>query len=91
MKVKLSSVGMRAMLNSPGVQTAVDNAAQAVADNVPPIQAHDREVDVITDAFVTDRPVAGVTLAHAGGIGLEAKYGYLSKAAASAGLQVRAR
>ncbi|WWV91843.1 neck protein [Microbacterium phage phiMiGM15] len=87
-RVKLNSAGMLAALNQPGVRKAVTSAANSAASSIQGIQAHDGPVDVIVDEYQSDRPVAGITLAHAGGIGLQAEYGFLTEAAASAGLEV---
>lgn len=89
--IKLSSPGILAALNLPGVRKAVTAAANSAADSLGRVEAHDGPVDVVVDEYQSDRPVAGITLAHAAGLGLEAKYGFLSEAAASAGLDVRGR
>ncbi|GEB46940.1 hypothetical protein MTE01_28850 [Microbacterium testaceum] len=90
-RVKLDSAGMLAMLNSAGVRKAVTASANSAAASLVGIEAHDGPVEVIVDEYQTDRPVAGITLAHAGGIGLEGEYGYLTEAATGAGLQVGRR
>ncbi|WP_067201086.1 hypothetical protein [Microbacterium sp. XT11] len=87
-KVRINSAGIRAVLNSGKVRSAVNARAQAMASAIGSPMAHDGPVDVVVDSYTSDRPVAGVTLAHAAGIGLEAKYGYLTEAAASAGLEL---
>lgn len=91
MKIRLDRGGMRAMLQSDEVAAAVSDVADGVMANVdlPPQHAH--RVDVEVDTYTTDRAAAAVTLAHAGGLGIEAKYGVLARAASAAGLQVKRR
>jgi hypothetical protein len=87
-KITLSSAGMLAALNQPGIRDAVTSAAEGVANSLGGVMAHDGPVEVVVDEYQSDRPVAGVTLAHPGGIALEATYGYLTEGAAAAGLQI---
>ncbi|WDS51646.1 hypothetical protein SEA_BARNSTORMER_9 [Microbacterium phage Barnstormer] len=86
--LKLNNAGIVAVLNSGKVRAAVDSRARAVASGVGTVMAHDGPVPVEVDSYTSDRPVAGVTLAHPGGIGLEAEYGYLTDAAIGAGLEL---
>lgn len=91
-KLRLDSKGIGAMLKSAGVASVVESAAEATAANVGAITAHGGEtVPVEVTTGTTDRAVARVTLTHAAGLGLQAKYGTLTKAASAAGLQVRGR
>ena len=85
-KIVLSAAGMAAMLQSPGVQSAVDAAAESMAASLN-VQAHDGPAPITTDRFSAPYGDGrGVTIAHPGGIGLEAEHGYLMAAARSAGL-----
>lgn len=87
-KLKLDRAGMAAMLKSPPVAAEVKVLASEVAGRVS-FTSHDGPVPVKTSSYTTDRAAASVTIEHASGMGAEAKYGTLSKAAASVGLQVR--
>jgi hypothetical protein len=88
-KVKLDHVGMGAMLKSSEVRSAVLAVAEQVAGNVraaPEVVRHDAPVE--TRTYTTDRAAAAVSITHPGGLGMEAKHGTLTTAAAAAGLQV---
>lgn len=99
-RVELDEKGIAALLRSGGMRSAVDEAANAIAENVrnQDIKVGDRdggpyEVDLpvtVTDS-TTDRAKARVTLAHPAGLAVQAKHGSLTKAAAQAGLDVRER
>jgi hypothetical protein len=49
------------------------------------------EARVIVDDYTTDRAASAVTIAPPAGLPLQAKYGSLTKAAGSAGLEVTER
>lgn len=83
-KVTLDSAGMEEMLKSAPVAAAVMAEAEKVANAVradPNVLRHEMQDDVITGPLTTDRAVAYITIAHAGGMGMEAKHGTLSRAA----------
>ncbi|QDF14184.1 hypothetical protein SEA_GARDENSTATE_10 [Microbacterium phage GardenState] len=87
-KVKINGAGIRRILLSGKVRSAVASRADAMAGHLSGIQSHEGPVPIERDSYTSDRAVEGVTLAHASGIGLQAEYGYLHEAAAAAGLEV---
>lgn len=89
-KVKLDSKGILAVLQGAEVAKALDAVAEEVAGAIT-ATSHDGEVPVLVETHTTDRAKVFVTLAHPSGLGLEAKYGHLRKAAKGAGLTVKAR
>ena len=84
---KLDSAGVRQILNSPETKAMSLAAARQIADA---IQSRDG-VEVKVVESTTDRAGASVIIAHPGGLGMQAKHGYLTRAAASVGLTVRPR
>ena len=86
-KFKLDRAGVRAVLNSPEAQAMSLAAAKNVADAVRVRQG----VEVNVRPIKTDRAGAAVSLAHPSGLGLQAKYGTLTRAAAAVGLVVKPR
>lgn len=68
------------------VKPAIDELTAQVARNV---DAKGRKVD--TAGYTTDRAAGSVTIADPAGLGMQAKHGTLTKAAASLGLEVRAK
>lgn len=89
-KIRLDSPGMRAMLRSGEVQAAVD----ALADRVRSAAAADPAVaragaPVERESYKTDRAAAAVVIKHPAGLPIEAKHGTLTRAAGTAGLEVR--
>lgn len=92
--VRLDRGGIRAVLNSGDVGAAINGLAHQIASNVQAANqrvANDDELPVVVDEYTTDRTAASVTLAHPAGLAVQAKHGLLTKAAASAGLEVKAR
>lgn len=90
--VKLHSPGMREMLQSEPVASALASLAQSVAENARasgPYQRH--EVPVEVGSYTSDRAVATVSAKHAGALPIEAKHGTLTQAAKAAGLDVKER
>lgn len=85
------------ILNSAGVRAVIDSAAEQVADaargaggTVGAVEGGGEvEMPVAVESQTTDRARAVVSLAHPAGLAYEAKYGALTKAAASAGLEVK--
>jgi hypothetical protein len=88
-KVKLDSPGIAEILKSAEVASEVAEAAYSVADYADHTTQAGVEIPVEVDTYTTDRAAAGVTLAHPAGLGIEAKYGVLARAASAAGLEVR--
>lgn len=98
-KVRLDHAGIRALLNNAQVEAVTLEAANAVAENaraqgrrVGDRDGGPREIDMPVEVsmYHTDRPHAVVVLAHPAGDADQAKNGTLTKAAAQAGLDVRA-
>jgi hypothetical protein len=86
-RVEIDSVGILEILKSAPVAAAVHAEAEKVADNVRAnfhMIQHDVQDEVIIGDLTTDRAVTYVTIAHAAGMGMEAKHGVLSKAAGGA-------
>lgn len=86
-RVRLDSAGIAELLQSSGVRKVVDSAADAVADNArgaAEVQRHGMRV--LTDSGTSDRARAIVTIAHAGGLGVQGKHGTLTRAVSAAGL-----
>lgn len=92
-KIKLSSPGIRAAaLTSREVRAEVAAFADTMAGRLSGrVVAHDGPATITRDSYTSDRAVEGVTIAHPGGIGLEAEHGYLAAAARSVGLSVGGR
>lgn len=88
--VKIRRAGVIEVLKSDKVRKEITSIAEAVADNVrsdEPIVRHNAEVKV--EDYTTDRAASAVLIKHPVGMGIQAKYGTLTKAARSQGLQVR--
>ncbi|SCL33015.1 hypothetical protein GA0070616_4613 [Micromonospora nigra] len=92
MKVRIDYDGVREILKSAGVGALIDGATSAVAAQAATHQSVVRHrMPVESDRYQTDREAGAVTIAHAGGLAVEAKYGALAQAAASVGLEVTER
>lgn len=94
--VRLDPVGLRQIARSSGMQDAIDEAGEAVADNVRSMRIRVQHIPGDIDLPVTNEPgslddqaASFVTLAHPSGEAVQAKHGALSKAAAQAGLDFR--
>lgn len=90
-KLRLDSPGILEVLKSADVASLVADTADSVASNVSETVRSGEPLPVKVATYTTDRAAAGVTLAHPAGLGMEAKHGSLSKAAAAAGLEVRSK
>lgn len=89
-RIRLDHPGMAEMLRSGEVADAVSGLAESVAGHARADAAITRHgADVVVADYTTDRAATSVTIAHAAGIGIEAKHGPLTRAAGAAGLQVR--
>jgi len=86
-RVELDEAGVRELLTRRQTGDAVNAAAKAVAAKITPPPGH----RVVTDAYTTDRAAAGVALVGPQADGQEAKNGYITRAAAAVGLEVRRR
>lgn len=80
------------MLKGQGVRSAISSVAEAVgsaARQNPGVSKHSAEIKV--EDYTTDRAASAVLIKHPIGMGIQAKYGALTQAAASQGLQVRSK
>lgn len=87
-RVKLDHAGMAALLKSQGVKEVVSGYADSVAGYAavaPEVVRHSMDVSV-TDRQSAARVRSVVTIRHPGGLGVQAKYGTLTRAIAAAGL-----
>jgi hypothetical protein len=81
---------MSMMLKQSEVRSAISDVAQAVANTARSnegVAKHDAEIKV--EDYTTDRAASAVLIKHPIGMGIQAKYGALTQAAASQGLQVK--
>jgi len=86
-KLELDSAGIREVLKSDGVREMVDGVAEDVRARtrakLPP------GTPVQIRKYTTDRGAASVTIAHARGMGWQARDGVLTRSAQEAGAEVR--
>lgn len=83
-KLKLDHAGIAAMLKSHEVAQLVHAEAERIAAELRTdgdVVRHEMQGDVIVTDYVTDRAASAVTLAHPGGLGMEAKHASLTRAA----------
>lgn len=98
-RVRLDSDGIGAVLRSSevsGMVRVLGERVAAAARAEDSVSRHGAEVVVAEytaqgGRLRSPRPAVAVTVKHPGGLGMEAKYGVLSRAAASAGLRMRGR
>ncbi|MEU7066889.1 hypothetical protein [Streptomyces sp. NPDC046161] len=88
-KLELDAAGIREILKGQEVRTLVDGYAQQVADNAKALVPSGVPVEV--RKYTTDRGAATVVVADVRGMAWQAKHGTLTRAAAHAGLEVKAR
>jgi hypothetical protein len=69
--------------------TRLANSIEADVRSHPSVVKNGMSVD--SGTATTDRFRANVTITHAGGLAAQAKHGVLTRAAAAAGLEVRAQ
>jgi hypothetical protein len=95
--IRLNQRGIEAIAKGAEMRALVEKAAEEIARNVRAqgIKVGDRdggpleyELPVKVKVTTTDRAHASVILAHPAGIAVQAKHGALTRAAASAGLEV---
>ena len=98
--VSLNRAGVAAILASTGAHRVTQDAAEKVAENVRAMNIrvgdkdggkHERDLPVKVTMTTTDRAHANVTITHPAGQSVQAKHGALTKAAAQAGLDVKAK
>ncbi|KOU20966.1 hypothetical protein ADK52_25620 [Streptomyces sp. WM6372] len=87
-KFELDSAGVRELLKGQAVRELVDGYAQQVADNVKPLVRPGVPIEV--RRYTTDRGAATVVVADVRGMAWQARDGILTRAAAQAGLEVKA-
>ena len=87
-KFELDAAGVREVLKGQGVRDLVDGYAQQVADNVKPLVRPGVPIEV--RKYTTDRGAATVVVADVRGMAWQARDGILTRAAAQAGLEVKA-
>jgi hypothetical protein len=88
--VRLDRVGMAMMLKQSEVRNEITSIAEAVgsaARSNEGVSKHDAEIKV--EHYTTDRAASAVLIKHPIGMGIQAKYGALTQAASSQGLQVK--
>ncbi|MFI7069551.1 hypothetical protein [Micromonospora sediminicola] len=88
-RIRLDHKGIAEILKSAGFAAAV---AVKAAEVEAIVSAHEsvrrHEMPVETGAYETDRAAHEVEIAHPGGLGVEGKYGALTRAARAVGLEV---
>jgi hypothetical protein len=87
-KFELDAAGVREVLKGQGVRDLVDGYAEQVADNVKALVPAGTPVEV--RKYTTDRGAATVVVADVRGMAWQAKHGIVTRAAAAAGLEVKA-
>lgn len=90
-RIRVHYPGVGEMLKSAPVADAVTALARQVAGTIQ-AEGHvmsDGPLPVEVSAYTTDRAAAAVVVPHPAALGLQAKYGLLTRAAAAAGLEVR--
>ena len=93
-RIRLDHAGIGEVLKSDEVREAIDALADSVADSVrssPTVTKRGIADRVEVSSYTTDRAAAAVAIAHAAGLGMEAKHGVVTQAAGQAGLEVRSR
>lgn len=88
--VRLDRLGMSMMLKQAEVRSEITSIAEAVGNSARSnegVAKHEAEIKV--EHYTTDRAASAVLIKHPIGMGIQAKYGALTQAAASQGLQVR--
>lgn len=86
--LQLDSAGIRQLLRGDDVRLLIDAAAEdilaRVKDALPP------GTPVVLNRYQTDRGAAAITIADLRGMAWQARDGVLTRAAAQAGLEVKA-
>ncbi|MEO2133383.1 MULTISPECIES: hypothetical protein [unclassified Microbacterium] len=89
MKATLDRAAMVALLKGPFGQKVVTSGAQKIARSTS-ASAHDGPVEAVVEDPHEGKfsAIGAVTLDHPGGYAMEAKHGYLAKAATAQGYRV---
>lgn len=88
--VKIRRAGVVEVLKSAPIRKEISGLAEGIGNAVradEPILRH--QADIKVENYTTDRAASAVLIMHPVGMGIQAKYGTLTRAASSAGLQVR--
>jgi hypothetical protein len=85
---RLDRAGIREILRSDPVREVIDAKAEEIATAVR--TQIPGGVEVRVDSYTTDRAAAAVVIADVRGMAWQARDGVLTRAAGSAGLEVRA-
>lgn len=85
---RLDAPGVREILRGEAVRELIDGKAQEVADNVRALVDSGTPIEV--RKYTTDRGAASVVVADVRAMAWQARDGVLTRAAAFAGLEVRA-
>lgn len=89
-KYKMNHAGIRAVLQSGPVASAIDGFGERIESTVASANEVTRNnVPVGRISYVTDRYANSVAMMHAAGVPIEMKYGTLKDAARGSGLEVR--
>lgn len=87
--VQIDYAGIAEIAKGPDVRAMVDAAAERIAGHVRSEAGAD--VPVVVDHYTTDREAAAVVITDNRGMGLQAKHGVLTRAAAAIGAEVTKR
>ena len=85
---RIDAAGVREILRGEEVRNLIDGKAQEVADNVKALVPAGTQIEV--RKYTTDRGAASVVVADLQAMAWQARDGILTRAAASAGLEIRA-
>lgn len=88
-EVEVNFAGIGEVARSAGVRQMVNEATEQIASKLRGLVGDD--VLVTVTEYTTDREAAAVTIADRRGIGLQAKHGVLTRAAAGIGAEIRIR
>lgn len=87
-KFELDIAGVREVLRGQEVRDLIDGYAQKVADNLKAVVPSGVPIEV--RKYTTDRGAATVVVADVRGMAWQARGGIVTRAAAAAGLEVKA-
>lgn len=85
---RLDATGVREVLKGPEVRSMVDGVAEQIATNVR--TGLPADVVVSVKGYTTDRGAASVTVQDVRAMAWQARDGILTRAAAAAGVEVKA-
>lgn len=89
-KVTLDRAGIGNVLRTGELPNLVNRTAGQIAAAVS-LPRDGKDADVTVESYTTDRGAASVVVRHPNAVGLQAKHGILTAAAASVGLTIRRR